>query len=135
MSKSYGNSLQIADDMETIWGKVRTMMTDPARERRTDKGTPEKCPVWDIHKFFNKDAQELAEIHEGCMTAGIGCVDCKKKLMTHLSAMMEPIQAKRIELAKNRGDLIQILEAGAARARTYAEATMADVYSAMNLIH
>ena len=135
MSKSYGNSLQIAEDMETIWGKVRTMMTDPARERRTDKGTPEKCPVWDVHKFFNKDAQELAEIHEGCLNAGIGCVDCKKKLMAHLTEMMDPIQKRRAELAKRPDDLKQILETGAARARKVAEGTMENVYSAMNLIH
>ena len=135
MSKSYGNSLQIAEDMDTIWGKVRTMMTDPARERRTDKGTPEKCPVWDVHKFFNKDAQELSEIHEGCMTAGIGCVDCKKKLMVHLSEMMDPIQKRRTEFAKRRDDLKQILEGGARGARAVAEETMADVYRAMNLLH
>lgn len=135
MSKSYGNSLQIAEDMETIWGKVRTMKTDPARERRTDKGTPEKCPVWDVHKFFNRDAQELAELHEGCLSAGIGCVDCKKKLMVHLAEMMDPIQKRRAELAKRPDDLKQILEAGAARARRVAEGTMEDVYSAMNLIH
>ena len=135
MSKSYGNSLQIAEDMETIWGKVRTMMSDPARERRTDKGTPEKCPVWDVHKFFNKDAQELAEIHEGCLNAGIGCVDCKKKLMAHLTEMMDPIQKRRAELAKRPDDLKQILETGAARARKVAEGTMENVYSAMNLIH
>ena len=123
MSKSYGNSLQIAEDMETIWGKVRTMKTDPARERRTDKG------------FFNRDAQELAELHEGCLSAGIGCVDCKKKLMVHLAEMMDPIQKRRAELAKRPDDLKQILEAGAARARRVAEGTMEDVYSAMNLIH
>ena len=110
MSKSYGNSLQIAEDMETIWGKVRTMMTDPARERRT-------------------------EIHEGCLNAGIGCVDCKKKLMAHLTEMMDPIQKRRAELAKRPDDLKQILETGAARARKVAEGTMENVYSAMNLIH
>ncbi|MCF0247132.1 MAG: tryptophan--tRNA ligase, partial [Synergistes sp.] len=103
--------------------------------RRTDKGTPEKCPVWDVHKFFNKDAGELAEIHEGCLTAGIGCVDCKKKLMAHITEMMDPIQKRRAEFAKNSDDLYQILETGASRAREVAAVTMDDVYTAMNLLH
>ena len=115
MSKSYGNALDIADDMKTVWDKLRTMTTDPARERRTDPGTPEKCPVWDLHKFFNKDAQEMSEIHEGCMTAGIGCVDCKKKLMVHLEKMMGPIQERRAYYEGREDDLKQILESGAAR--------------------
>ncbi|MEG1799182.1 MAG: segregation/condensation protein A, partial [Synergistaceae bacterium] len=110
MSKSYGNALNIADDMETVWGKLRTMTTDPARERRTDPGTPEKCPVWDIQKFFNKDPQELLEIHEGCTKAGIGCVDCKKKLMVHLEKMMAPIRERRATFENREDDLRQILE-------------------------
>ena len=135
MSKSYGNALNIADDMPTVWGKLRTMTTDPARERRTDPGTPEKCPVWDIQKFFNKDPQELLEIHEGCTKAGIGCVDCKKKLMVHLEKMMAPIQERRADFEKRDDELMQILESGAARARKVAEQTMEDVYSAMGILH
>ena len=135
MSKSYGNALNIADDMQTVWGKLRTMTTDPARERRTDPGTPEKCPVWDVQKFFNKDAEEIAEIHSGCMTAGIGCVDCKKKLMVHLEKMMAPIQERRACFEKDTDYLMQILEAGAAKARKTAEDTMEDVYSAMGILH
>ena len=135
MSKSYGNALNIADDMDTVWNKLRTMTTDPARERRTDPGTPEKCPVWDIQKFFNKDAEELAEIHEGCMKAGIGCIDCKKKLMLHLGKMMSPIQERRAQFEQKDDDLIQILESGAARARKVAAQTMEDVYTAMGILH
>ena len=121
--------------MKTIWEKLRTMTTDPARERRTDPGTPEKCPVWDIHKFFNKDAQEMSEIHGGCMTAGIGCVDCKKKLMVHLEKMMRPIQERRAYYEGREDDLMQILESGASRARSVAEKTMEDVYRVMGLLH
>lgn len=135
MSKSYGNALNIADDMKTVWNKVRTMTTDPARERRTDPGTPEKCPVWDIQKFFNKDAQELSEIHEGCMNAGIGCVDCKKKLMAHLEEHMGPIQARRASFEDRDDDLHDILKSGADRARLVAEKTMDEVYSAMGILH
>ena len=135
MSKSYGNALNIADDMKTVWDKLRTMTTDPARERRTDPGTPEKCPVWDIHKFFNKDPQEMAELHEGCLKAGIGCIDCKKKLMTHLEEMMAPIQQRRVSFEKREDDLKQILEAGAKKASVVAAKTMDEVYTAMGILH
>ena len=134
MSKSYGNSLEIADDMDTIWNRLRTMTTDPARERRTDPGTPEKCPVWDIHKFFNKNPAELAELHNGCMSAGIGCVDCKKKLMVHVREKMEPIHERRKYYEGRREDLLQMLDSGAARARATAERTMDEVYGAIGLL-
>lgn len=134
MSKSYGNAINIADDMGTVWEKLRTMMTDTARERRKNPGTPEKCPVWDIHKFFNKDFEEMAELHEGCMKAGIGCVDCKKKLMAHLEKAMTPVHKRRAEYEKH-GDLRQILEVGAAKAKITAAATMENVYNAMGLLH
>lgn len=134
MSKSYDNSLNIADDMETVWNKLRTMTTDPARERKTDPGNPEKCPVWDIHKFFNKDSDEIVELYEGCQKAAFGCIDCKKKLMVHLKKMMDPIQTRRLEFKKRDDDLKQILEMGAARARKVAEQTINEVYSAMGLL-
>ena len=86
-------------------------------------------------KFFNKDAEELAEIHEGCMKAGIGCIDCKKKLMLHLGKMMSPIQERRAQFEQKDDDLIQILESGAARARKVAAQTMEDVYTAMGILH
>lgn len=134
MSKSYDNSLEVADDMDTIWNKLRTMMTDPARERRTDPGTPEKCPVWDVHKFFNKDIAELDELHLGCTTAGIGCIDCKKRLMVHVKEQMEPIQERRRYYEGRDDELKQILTSGAARARAVAARTMDEVYYAIGLV-
>lgn len=135
MSKSYDNALNIADDMETVWNKLRAMVTDPARERRTDPGTPEKCPVWDVHLFFNKNQEELLELHEGCQKATIGCVDCKKKLMSHIQEIMDPILARRAKFENKDDELKQILESGAARARKVAEKTMEEVFSAMGLFH
>lgn len=134
MSKSYGNSLAIADNMETIWGKLRTMVTDPARQRKTDPGTPEKCPVWDIIKFFIKDADERSEMHHNCSTAGFGCVQCKKQLMMHLEEAMTPIHERRAYYESREDDLMDILNSGAAKARKIAENTMDDVYSAMGIL-
>ena len=135
MSQAYGNALNIADDMKTVWDKLRTMTTDTARERKTDPGTPEKCPVWDVQKFFNHDPQEMAELHEGCLKASFGCMDCKKKLMVHLEEAMGPIQARRADYEKRGDELMDILKTGADKARKVAERTMDEVYTAMGLLH
>lgn len=134
MSKSYGNSLEIADEFPVLDKKIRTMMTDPARERRTDPGDPAKCPVWDLHKFFNHDASQMAEIDEGCRSAGIGCIDCKKLLIGHVVEMMEPIQARRRHFEGRDAELTEILRDGAAKARKVAEATMDEVYGALRFL-
>ena len=133
MSKSYGNAINIADDMDTVWKKLRTMTTDPARYLRTDPGTPEKCPVWDMHKFFSPEAQ-LPELHDGCTTAGIGCVDCKRALMANIKEKMEPVQERRRYFEARSKEIDGILEAGCARARERAQQTMSEVYSAMGML-
>lgn len=134
MSKSYGNSLDIADEIPALDKRIRTMMTDPARERRTDPGDPDKCPVWDLHKFFNGDAAQMDEIAQGCRTAGIGCIDCKKMLIAHVVAQMEPIQERRRRFENSADDLADILRAGADRAREVAGATMDEVYGALSFL-
>ncbi len=134
MSKSYGNALNIADEIPVLDKKIRTMVTDPARERRTDPGDPDKCPVWDLHKFFNPDKAQMAEIAQGCRTAGIGCIDCKKMLIAHVTATMEPIQERRRYFEGRDDELMDILRDGAARARAMAEVTMDEVYGALSFL-
>lgn len=134
MSKSYGNSLDIADDMATLDKKIRTMKTDPARERRTDPGDPAKCPVWDLHRFFNDDSGQMAEIDSGCRTAGIGCIDCKKKLIEHVAVHMAPIHERRHHYEGRDDELMDILRSGAERARAVASATMDEVYGAVGFV-
>lgn len=133
MSKSYGNTLEIADEMPSLEKKIRTMMTDPARERRTDKGDPAKCPVWDLHSFFNPDDAQKSEIAEGCRSAGIGCVDCKKMLIAHVERHMAPIHERRKSWESRESDMMDILRDGAKRARACAAATMEDVRAAIGL--
>lgn len=133
MSKSYGNTLMISDEMPVLEKKIRTMMTDPARERRTDPGDPAKCPVWDLQHYFNDDAAELDEIANGCRTAGIGCIDCKKKLIAHVERVMTPIHEKRASLVGHDDDLRDIMRDGAKRAEATASATMDRVYSAIGI--
>ncbi|MDR1741091.1 MAG: tryptophan--tRNA ligase [Synergistaceae bacterium] len=134
MSKSYNNSLYISESAESMWDKLKVMITDPARERRTDPGEPNKCPVWDIHKVFNHDAAQRAEIEKGCRSAGIGCIDCKKMLNAHIAEMMAPIHERRAKYASDPGALNDILRDGARRAEAVARSTMRDIYPAMGLI-
>jgi tryptophanyl-tRNA synthetase len=134
MSKSYGNSLYISEDAKSMWEKLRTMLTDPARERRTDPGDPGKCPVWDIQKVFNKDAEQLVEIDKGCRTAGIGCIDCKKMLNAHIETMIAPIRERRLRYEKDPALLTDILAEGGKQALAVARKTMEEIYSVMGLL-
>ena len=134
MSKSYNNSLEIADDLATLEKKLKTMVTDPARVRLSDPGTPEKCPVWDLHRFFNADENEKAEIHEGCTTAGIGCIACKKMLFKHVANVMEPIQKRRQHFTEHGDALMDILHDGQRRASAVAEKTMDEVYASLGVL-
>jgi tryptophanyl-tRNA synthetase len=134
MSKSYGNSLDIADEMPVLDKKIRTMMTDPARERRTDPGEPEKCPVWDLQKFFNRDAEQIEEIAAGCRSAGIGCIDCKKMLIACVGEYMAPIHERRKRFEGRDDELLDILREGAAKANARASRTMSEVYDVLGMI-
>jgi len=134
MSKSYGNAINIADDPEEIWEKLRTMVTDTARERRSDPGNPDKCPVWDLHKAFNHDMEQRAYIDKGCRTAGIGCIECKQALYSHLMAILEPIQSRRRAFEANEEDLLEVLKKGAMKAEKVSEVTIEEVIKAIGFI-
>lgn len=134
MSKSYGNSINIDDSETVMWDKLRTMVTDPARQRRTDPGEPDICPVWDIHKVFNHDEDQKAELAKGCRAGSIGCVQCKKALKEHVVAMMEPIWERREHYKTQDSLLNEILEQGAVKAIKVAEKTMEDVINGIGFI-
>ena len=134
MSKSYQNTIDLRDSPETVRAKLRPMLTDPARQRRSDPGTPEKCPVFDLHKAFSPpDTQAWAA--EGCRTAGIGCLDCKGKLTEHVLARIAPIQVRRAEFASRPDAVWDVLREGSKQAAVAAEATMQDVRAAMKLAY
>ena len=107
-------------------------MTDPARQRRTDKGNPDVCTVFDYHKVFT-GAQETAEIDVACRNAAIGCVECKNILANHLTARLAPIYSRRKELERNRKRIRDILLEGSVQARRIAAATMDEARDAMNV--
>ena len=130
MSKSYGNTILISDPEDEIRKKLKTMVTDPARVRRTDPGDPDKCPVGDLHKVFSSP-ETLASVYEGCRTAGIGCIQCKGWAADSLVQVLNPIQERRARFTES--DVQDILEDGSARAVRRAEQTMTEVRAAMQL--
>jgi tryptophanyl-tRNA synthetase len=132
MSKSYGNAIFLSDSAEETEKKLRPMITDPARVRRTDPGDPGKCPVFTLHRVYTP-AEEQAELDSGCRTAGIGCIDCKKVLSRHLNDSLAPLRSRRAELASHPGRVREILEEGNARAREAAAGTMEAVREAVRL--
>jgi len=132
MSKSYGNCIYITDPEETIREKILKMVTDPQRVRRNDPGNPELSPVFAYHKLYSSPS-EVMDIAEGCRTARIGCVDCKKRLITNLLARLRPIREKRIELERDADRVREIMEAGNAAARSQAAQTMEEVRQAIGL--
>ncbi|WP_286934640.1 MULTISPECIES: tryptophan--tRNA ligase [Aminobacterium] len=134
MSKSYGNAINISDTAEEMWEKIRTMITDPARQRRTDPGDPEKCPVWDIHKVFNNDMEQRQEIIKGCKTAGIGCIQCKKMLMEHIKEIMAPIHERRRYYESHAENLRDIVLSGAEKAKVIAQQTIDEIVEAIGFV-
>jgi tryptophanyl-tRNA synthetase len=134
MSKSYGNAVFLKDPPDVVRQKIKPMVTDPARKRRTDPGNPDICPVFDLHKAFSShETQEWAA--QGCRTAGIGCLDCKGRLLEHLLQRLEGIHARRPEFAARPDTVWDILQAGSHRAREVARATMEQVRSAMKIAY
>jgi tryptophanyl-tRNA synthetase len=132
MSKSYNNAIFLTDAPDVVSKKLATMMTDPARKRRSDPGNPDVCPVFDLHKVFS--VQETIErVNRECRTAEIGCVDCKKLAAGHLSAFLAPIQERRKPYERNPQEVWDILEDGTRKARAVAQATMREVRAAVKL--
>jgi tryptophanyl-tRNA synthetase len=130
MSKSYGNTILLSDPEPVLRQKLKTMVTDPARVRRTDPGDPDKCPVGDLHKVFSSP-ETMAKVYEGCRSAGIGCIECKSWAADALVKILEPIQQRRA--ATTEAQAIEILNAGSRRAAARAEQTMIEVREAMQM--
>ena len=132
MSKSYGNTILLTDPEPVVRQKLKTMVTDPARVRRTDPGNPDVCPVGDLHKIFS-DRSTITKVDVGCRSAGIGCIECKSWAADALVSILNPMQECRRKYEENPRLAWDILEAGTARARKVATATMDEVRDAMNM--
>ena len=129
MSKSYANTIDLADDTATTTKNVRAMVTDPLKIRRHDPGRPEICPVFALHKIV--DAARVPAIDEGCRSGALGCVDCKSQLAERMNAFLAPIRERRAQIDPQTVE--RILADGAERAREVAATTLADVKAAMQV--
>ena len=132
MSKSYGNAVLMRDEPADVTKKIRGMLTDPARARRTDPGDPDKCPVWQFHKLYS-DAATQDWVVKGCKSAGIGCLECKQPVIDAVVAEQQPWRERAERYLSNPKQVHWIVEMGTERARTVARQTMKDVRSAIGL--
>ena len=131
MSKSYGNAILLSEPEAEIRQKLKTMVTDPARVRRTDPGNPHVCPVYSLHKIYSPP-ETIKEVEIGCTTAAIGCIQCKSWVADNLIRQIKPLQERRAKYEQNPMQVWDMLEAGSERAQKIAEATMNDVRAAMH---
>ena len=130
MSKSYGNTIGLREDTDSIVKKLKAMQTDPARARRTDPGDPDKCPVWDLHKVYSSP-ERLAWVQEGCRSAGIGCLECKAPLIEKVVEEVSAISKRAAEFEENPELVRGIIAEGCERARAAARDTLDAIRQAM----
>jgi tryptophanyl-tRNA synthetase len=132
MSKSYGNVIELGEPVESTTKKIMAAVTDPARKRRQDPGNPEVCGIFYLHKVYSTE-ETVGWVDQNCRTAGIGCVDCKKKLLEKLGPDQERLREKREGLLQKPGQIDELIQLGNAKAREVAQSTMAEVRRAMKL--
>ncbi len=132
MSKSYGNTINLSDAEPVVRQKLKTMVTDPARVKRTDKGNPDVCPVFDFHKIFSTP-QTIELVNRDCRTAAIGCIDCKKLVADAMVTRLAPIWDGRARLTATPGQVEEIVREGSRRAAAVAHRTLEEVNEAMKI--
>jgi tryptophanyl-tRNA synthetase len=133
MSKTLDNYIALLEEKGAMWEKLRTAVTDVNRVRRKDPGNPDICNIFIMHRAFSPDIL-LVETAQGCRSAGIGCIDCKKALFENMMAELEPIRERAAELAHDHGYVLDVLRAGSKACTIVAEATMNEVRTAMGLL-
>lgn len=133
MSKSLGNTIGLLDAPEEIWNKLRPAKTDPARLRRQDPGNPEVCNIYSLHKYFSPP-ETVTLVADNCRSAGWGCIDCKKVLADNVTAALAPIRERAAELTAHPDRVVELLGAGAEKARRLAGETMREVRDRMGFL-
>lgn len=132
MSKSYNNTISLRESAEEIEKKILTMPTDPARIKRVDPGEPEKCPLWSFHKVYSND--EVKDwVQQGCRTASIGCLECKRPVVDAIIAELKPIQQNISDYEEDLGSVKRIISESSEKARDEALKTLNTVKEAMKL--
>jgi tryptophanyl-tRNA synthetase len=132
MSKSYGNTMSLREEPDSVSRKIKTMPTDPARVKRTDPGTPEKCPVWALHQVYSEEKIKHWA-HQGCTTAGIGCLECKQPVIDAINRELAPIRERAQTYLDDPTLVKNIVADGCDKAKRLAGETMREVREAMGL--
>jgi tryptophanyl-tRNA synthetase len=132
MSKSYGNTIALREDAESVTKKIRTMPTDPARVKRSDPGDPEKCPVWQFHLVYS-DNETQQWVQKGCRSAGIGCLECKQPVIDKVLVEQAPMRERAQRYLDDPSLVKNIIADGCDKARDMARETMREVREAMGL--
>ena len=132
MSKSLDNTIALLDSPEEIWEKLRPAITDPQRKRRSDPGNPNVCNLFTLHRAFSSD-EDIAWADEGCRTAGIGCIECKRRLSENVVAALRPIRERAEDLMARPEYVVEVLRSGAEHAQSIAADTMDEVRRRMGL--
>jgi tryptophanyl-tRNA synthetase len=133
MSKSYGNTINLSDSEQVVRQKLKTMVTDPARVRRTDKGNPDICPVFDFHKIYSS-GDVVKQVNQDCRTAAIGCIDCKRQVADAMVERFNPMWDKRATILQHPEHMEEMVEEGQKRASRQAHETMQEVKTAMKIL-
>ncbi len=133
MSKSYDNTISLREEPESVAKKIRTMPTDPARVKRSDPGTPEKCPVWALHLVYSDDERKKW-VQKGCTTAGIGCLECKQPVIEAINAELAPMRSRAQAYLDDPTLVKNIVADGCEKAKRLAAETMREVREAMGLV-
>ncbi|WNM61796.1 tryptophan--tRNA ligase [Candidatus Nitrospira neomarina] len=133
MSKSYGNTINLSDTEPVVRQKLKTMVTDPARVRRTDKGNPDVCPVFDFHKIYSS-SDVVKQVEQDCRTAAIGCIDCKRQVADAMVERYRPMWDKRATILQHPEQTQEMVEEGRKRASHVAQETMQEVKTAMKIL-
>ncbi|HLY53531.1 MAG TPA: hypothetical protein VKQ31_11015, partial [Steroidobacteraceae bacterium] len=132
MSKSYGNTIGMREEPDSVVQKLKAMKTDPARVRRTDPGDPDKCPVWDLHRIYSDEATRQWA-NAGCRSAGIGCLECKQPLIERIVEEIGGMRRRAQEFEDNPETVRNIVSEGADKARAMARDTLDEVRRCMHL--
>jgi len=133
MSKSKGNFIGLLESREEIWKKLAPAPTDPARVKRSDPGTPEKCNIYSYHRLATAEPELSEYVAQGCRTAGIGCLDCKRKLLDNLMTVLDPIQQRYADLTSRKAEIRDVLDRNAAHCRKVSGRTILEVKEKMGL--
>ena len=132
MSKSYNNTIELREEPDSVARKIKTMTTDPARVRRTDPGNPDVCPVFQLHEVYS-DEETRTWVREGCTSAGIGCIDCKKPLIEAITSENRERRERAAQFEEDPGLVHAILLEGSEQARDVAKETIEDVRAAVGI--